>query len=130
MNIEVSFMKKYFSNISLSILFLFIATLLFSLILAILSHTNVISLDTTQIIIMIMSFIVFFTFGLIFGRKVQKKGLLNGLVLVLLYGLTLLVYYLLENKEWTLNTTIVNGCRALLILIGSVIGVNTKKKLE
>lgn len=123
-------MKKYFSNISLSILFLFIATLLFSLILAILSHTNVISLDTTQIIIMIMSFIVFFTFGLIFGRKVQKKGLLNGLVLVLLYGLTLLVYYLLENKEWTLNTTIVNGCRALLILIGSVIGVNTKKKLE
>lgn len=123
-------MKKYFANLSLSILFLFIATLIFSLILSILSYNNVITLELSQTITMVLSFIAFFIFGLLFGRKVQKKGLLNGLVLVLIYGLSLLVYYLLERKPWTLNTTIINAARALLIVTGSVIGVNMKHKSE
>ena len=123
-------MKKYLSNISVSILFLFIATLVLSLVLTILSYNNVISMDACKITTMILSFIIFFTFGILFGRKVQKKGLFNGLVLVVIYGLFLLVYYLLEGKEWTSYSTVVNASRALLILTGSIIGVNTKKKLE
>ncbi len=76
---------------------------------------------------MIASFIIFFLFGLIFGKKTKTKGLINGLVLALIYGLFLLVYYLLESKEWTVHTTIVNIARALLIVSGSVIGVNLNK---
>ena len=76
---------------------------------------------------MIVSFIVFFLFGLIYGKKSKTKGLVNGLVLALIYGLFLLVYYLLEGKEWTTHTTIVNIARALLIVSGSVIGVNLNK---
>lgn len=123
-------MKKYFTNISVSILLLFILSLVFALIFTLLSHNGVISTSLNETLIMITSFITFFLFGLLFGKKSQKKGLLNGIVLAGIYGLVLLMYYLLENKTWDLNTTIINISRILLIVIGSVIGVNLNKKLE
>lgn len=123
-------MKKYFTNISVSILLLFILSLVFALIFTLLSHNGVISTSLNETLIMITSFITFFLFGLLFGKKSQKKGLLNGIVLAGIYGLVLLMYYLLENKTWDLNTAIINISRMLLIVIGSVIGVNLNKKLE
>ena len=120
-------MKKYFTNISVSIISLFIATLVFSLILTILSYNGVLSQKLTNILIMVISFILFLGVGFLYGRKTKKKGLLHGIVLSLIYILFLLVYYVIGSKSWTFTSTIVNTTRILLLITGSILGVNTCK---
>lgn len=76
---------------------------------------------TLQIIISILSLILFLIASVIFGKKIKSKGLINGMLLSILY----LFFVLIFNKETTsfLSITLI-GAKMLTIIIGTMMGVN------
>lgn len=121
-------MRKYVSNFSLSILLFFIFVITSSLVLALLSYNKIISFDISKLVAAILSVVICFIVGIFFGKKCKKRGLLNGVLLASIFAVFLLLYYGLDNRPWELSNTLVNGARVLMIIFGTVIGVNMSKR--
>ena len=116
-------MKNKLINFSITTLIIFILSLVFSFIITLLSSFSLINIKTNDILIIIISMILFFLFGLIFGIKEKKRGLLNGLILVLLY-LGFMFSFKLLNPTFTYSSIYITLARCSLLILGSVIGVN------
>ena len=116
-------MKNKLINFSITTLIIFILGLISSLIISLLFSFSLINSKTNDIIMICISMVLFFLFGLIFGFKEKKRGLLNGLLLTILYILFLFTFKLL-NPSFTYSSIYITLSRCSLIILGSVVGVN------
>lgn len=120
-------MKQKLTNISLTFLTIIILGVVFSLIVSLLSTLKVISIQVNDNLLLGLSLGLFFMLGLIFGLIEKKKGLLNGLLLTMIY--LILIYTLnLINKEYEISSIYIILSRCLLIVVGCILGVNIKSK--
>ena len=78
-------MKTTIKSYTISLLFILLSTLIFSLVLTILNQNNLLSVTTSNITSTILSLSLFFIASVILGFKMKKKGLLNGIILSLIY---------------------------------------------
>lgn len=120
-------MKQKLTNISLTFLTIIILGVVFSLIVSLLSTLKVISIQVNDNLLLGLSLGLFFMLGLIFGLIEKKKGLLNGLLLTMIY--LILIYTLnLINKEYEISSIYIILSRCLLIVVGCILGVNIKSR--
>lgn len=85
-------------------------------------------MSITNIINMILFVIMYFLIGIKIGKKTQSKGYINGLK----YGFALLLLTYLISLFYTTTFTLFRILYYLVLLsscvIGSVIGINKKRK--
>ena len=118
-------MKKTFFNFSISLFSTIILGIVCSLVLAILKNNNSISNNVATFCINFLSIIIFFVLGFMFSFMQKKKGLLNGLILIVLY---LIIYFICKSFIETNTPIYLTISRNLAILLGSVFGVNISSK--
>ena len=116
-------MKRKFTNISLSFIFVIILGVILTLTISLLSSFHVISINVNDNLLLALSLALFFLLGLIFGLVEKKKGLLNGLLLTLIY-LVIVYSYKLIDKDFQFSSVYIIVSRCLLIVFGCIIGVN------
>lgn len=116
-------MKRKFTNISLSFIFVIILGVILTLTISLLSSFHVISINVNDNLLLALSLALFFLLGLIFGLVEKKKGLLNGLLLTLIY-LVIVYSYKLIDKDFQFSSVYIIVRRCLLIVVGCIIGVN------
>ena len=120
-------MNKILKGLLFSFVALIVLSLLFSVILASINFPSTSKIP--EIVSLIVSFILFFLVGAIYGMINKKQGLGRGLLLCLVYVLIICIYYLFIDKS-NISSLIylkVAG-RVLLLVIGSIIGVNIADK--
>lgn len=116
-------MKTSIKSYSLTLIFLLLSTFIFSLVLTILKQNDLISLNSSKIITNILSLSLFFIGGLILGLKQKNKGLLNGIILAIMY----VSICLIMNISFKGIAVVKFISKILLIILGTIIGVNLKK---
>lgn len=116
-------MKRKFTNISLSFIFVIILGVILTLTISLLSSFHVISINVNDNLLLALSLALFFLLGLIFGLVEKKRGLLNGLLLTLIY-LVIVYSYKLIDKDFQFSSVYIIVSRCLLIVVGCIIGVN------
>ena len=116
-------MKRKFTNISLSFIFVIILGVILTLTISLLSSFHVISINVNDNLLLALSLALFFLLGLIFGLVEKKKGLLNGLLLTLI-NLVIVYSYKLIDKDFQFSSVYIIVSRCLLIVVGCIIGVN------
>lgn len=122
-------MKQKLTNISLTFLTIIILGVVFSLIVSLLSTLKIISIQLNDNLLLGLSLGLFFMLGLIFGLIEKKKGLLNGLLLTMIY--LILIYTLnLINKDYKISSIYIILSRSLLIIVGCILGVNIKSRKQ
>lgn len=120
-------MKKFIISVCSSIFTLIILSFGFSMILSIFHYKNGFVLN--NIIIQLISILIFFISGLVFGLVNKKQGLIGSIVFVLVYLIFTLVFDLVtksNNKENYYFLYVIGKCIAYSI--GSVLSVNFKTK--
>ena len=120
-------MNKILKGFLFSFVALIVLSLLFSVILASINFPSTSKIP--EIVSLIVSFILFFLVGAIYGMINKKQGLGRGLLLCLVYVHINCIYYLFIDKS-NISSLIylkVAG-RVLLLVIGSIIGVNIADK--
>ena len=114
-------MSTYIIDIGL----LFIISVISALILTTLRITNQIDNDTYELVIMIVSSITFFIGGLFLGIKMEKRGLLNGVILALIYTTFALLFNFLGLEKGIELTKIFElALNNTLLIVGCLLGVN------
>ena len=104
-----------------SLLFILFSTFICSFILAILNQNKLISITTTNILTNIMSILLFFIASIILGMKIKKKGLINGIILSLIYiSLNLIIGFNFTNYISVIKFI----SKIFVIILGAIIGVN------
>lgn len=117
-------MKTTIKSYSFTLIFILLSTFIFSLILSILKQNDLISINTSNIITTILSISLFFVAALILGMKQKSKGLINGFILALLY----VCMCLISGITFTSISAIIKFIvKILLIMLGTIIGVNLQK---
>ena len=117
-------MKTTLKSYTLSLMFILVSTLIFSLILTILKQNNLLSLYSSNVISTILSFLLFFIGAIILGLKIKKKGLINVIFLSLIYvSINLIIGFDFDNIYSILKFV----SKILLIILGAIIGVNIRK---
>jgi len=117
-------MKTTLKSYSFTLIFILLTTFIFSLLLTILKQNDLININTSNIITNILSISLFFIASLILGMKQKSKGLINGIILAILYVCMCLIGGITFNK---ISVIIKFIGKILLILLGTIIGVNLKK---
>ena len=120
-------MNKILKGFLFSFVALIVLSLLFSVILASINFPSTSKIP--EIVSLIVSFILFFLVGAIYGMINKKQGMGRGLLLCRVYVLIICIYYLFIDKS-NISSLIylkVAG-RVLLLVIGSIIGVNIADK--
>jgi putative membrane protein (TIGR04086 family) len=116
-------MKNKLINLSITTIVVIILSIFLSFIVSLFSYFNIITIKTNDLIMIFLSFIIFFLYGLIIGYKIKKRGFLNGLLLVLFYlSLTFIIRF--TNKDVHLSSWYILLARCSLLILGSIIGVN------
>ncbi len=120
-------MKKKLLTFSMSIfVFLFIGIII-TLIFSFLDYKDIINPLTSNIIIGAISSLLYFIFALYTGFKSKKRGLLIGIALFLTY---FFISFIIKGlSTFTALSNLMNFIiRSLLLISGSVIGVNIANK--
>lgn len=117
----MDFFKKYISS-----LLIFLSSLI--IIPLFLTIFNLFKLQTNKIIIIIIGSILMFFMGFILGKKIQKNGYLNGLLLSVFSILILLILSLIFKYNLNINTLIYYVILVISTTFGSMIGINKKIK--
>ena len=119
---------SYLKNLSKSYLTFIISFFILTLLTTILYHLSIISNNIYKILELIVPIISLFISSFILGKKVEKKGWLEGLKLG---GITILLFLTLAsflyNEEFTLKLTIYYIILLLVSASGGMIGINHKK---
>ena len=114
-------MKKTLFNFSISLIITILLGIIISLILDILKNNNSLSNNAADICITSLSIVIFFILGFIFSLKQRKRGLLNGLILIVLY---LVVYFIINSFAEKTTPVYLTISRIVAIMLGSLFGVN------
>lgn len=121
-------MKKTLTSFSMSLFLFFIAGIAVCALISFLGYKEILSHDVSTAVIGGVSIGLFFAFGLFNGWKVKKRGLLLGIALAGTYFLIAALIRVLGNQGWPLMSTLLIVGRALMLIIGSIIGVNLAAK--
>lgn len=114
-------MSKILRATLISMLLLFVMSIGVSFALATLRQRT----QLIEIVTLIISFILFFGCGLVYGLINKKQGLSRALLLSLVYILIISMYYLFINNNPQPSITYLKVIgRVLLLITGSIIGVN------
>ena len=117
-------MKTTLKSYAVSLIFIFISTFIFSLILTVLKQNNLISLTASNVTSGVLSLVLFFIAALLLGLKTKKKGLINGIILSIIY----ISINLIIGFDFTNIVSIIKFIsKILLIILGTIIGVNLRK---
>lgn len=120
-------MRKTILNFSITTLFLLISTFVISLVLSLLHYYNVINSNLYNILINIISIVIFLGSGVFLGYKSENKGMLKGLVYGLMYLLiTFLVHFAIIKDTLDFQSVLNILIKFFILPIGSIIGVNLK----
>lgn len=120
-------MNKILKSLLFSVGVLLILSFLFSAIASLISLKG--NVKIPEIIGMLVSFLIFFFVGIMFGYVNKKQGLSRGLLFCLVYILFVAIYYLfIFNGKTPGNVYLICSGRCILILLGSIIGVNKADK--
>ena len=87
---------------------------------------NLFKLNTNKIIIIIVGSILMFIMGLILGKKVEKNGYLNGILLSTITIIILLLLSLIFRFKLNINTLIYYTILIISTVFGSMLGINKK----
>ena len=117
-------MKTTIKSYSITLIFILLSTFIFSLFLSILKQNDLISINVSNVITNVLSLSLFFIATVILGIKQKSKGLINGLMLAILYVCMCLIGGISFNS---VSVTIKFISKILLILLGTIIGLNLKK---
>ena len=117
-------MKTTLKSYSFTLIFILLTTFIFSLVLTILKQNDLISLNVSNIVTNILSLSLFFIGALLLGTKQKSKGLINGLILALLYICICLISGITFDSVGVVIKFI---AKILLIMLGAIVGVNLKK---
>ena len=112
-------MKNKLINFSISTIIVFISGLIVTLIISLLSNFNIINIKTNDILMICLSLILY-------GFKEKKRGLINGLLLSLLY-IAFLFFLKKLNPTFEYSSIYITIARVSLIVLGSVVGVNINR---
>ena len=113
-------MKNKIINLSITTIIIFILGIILTLITSLLTNFNIINSKTNDLILI-------FVYGFIFGLKEKKRGLLNGLLLSLLY-LIISYTFKLINPSLNYSSIYILIGRISLLILGNVIGVNISRE--
>jgi len=117
-------MKTTLKSYTLSLIFILFSTFIFSLILTILKQNDLISLTTSNVTSTILSLLLFFIGALLLGLKIKKKGLINGVILSIIYvSINLIIGFNFTNTISIIKFI----SKIILIILGTIIGVNLSK---
>lgn len=114
-------MKKTILHLSISIISSLLLAIIISFILAILKVNNIVNSSSVEIILNILTVIIFFLMGFIFSLMQKKRGLLNALFIVLIYLFLFFITQTLSPKNINYLTMIF---RIIAVIFGSIFGVN------
>ena len=89
---------------------------------------NLFKLYTNRIMIIIIGSILMFTIGLILGKKVEKNGYLNGILLSVITIFLLLIISIIFRFKLNINTLIYYLILVISTVLGSMLGINKKAK--
>lgn len=117
-------MMKTIKSYAFSLFFLFVSTLFFSFILAFFSQNNLITITFNDVFSTILSVLLFFITAVILGKKIKRKGLINGIFLSLIYVSINLIIGFNFNSVYSILKFI---GKIFLIIVGTIIGVNLSK---
>ena len=120
-------MKNKIINLSITTIIIFILGIILTLITSLLTNFNIINSKTNDLILIFISLILFFVYGFIFGLKEKKRGILNGLLLSLLY-LIISYTFKLINPSLNYSSIYILIGRISLLILGNVIGVNISRE--
>ena len=120
-------MKNSLLNFSVSLLVSFIIGILITLIVVTLKLTTNMDATLFSILQNALSFIPFFILGFLYSYKNKKRGILNGLLCIFFYVLTVIIFNLFKVETSPIYIIII---RCILMLLSSIIGVNVAFKID
>ena len=118
-------MKKTFLNLSISIISCILFSIIIAFILTLLRINNVLNSNSVDVIINVITVIMFFLMGLLFSLLQKKRGLLNALLIIAVYLFIFFITQTLFPKNINYLTL---SFRILAIIFGSIFGVNLISK--
>lgn len=118
-------MKKTFLNLSISIISCILFSIIIAFILTLLKINNVLNSNSVDVIINVITVIMFFLMGLLFSLLQKKRGLLNALLIIAVYLFIFFITQTLFPKNINYLTL---SFRILAIIFGSIFGVNLISK--
>ncbi len=89
---------------------------------------NLLKINTSRVMIIIVGSILMLIIGFITGRSSNSKGYLNGLLISLISILILLIISLIFRVTLNLNSLMYYIILIFSTVLGSMIGINKKKK--
>ncbi len=120
-------MKQKFINISLTFISIIILGVILAITISTLNSFNIISLTVNDNLLLALSLVLFLLLGFVYGLVEKKRGMLNGILLSIIY--LIIVYGIkLINKDYQISSVYIVMTRCLLIIVGCVIGVNIRLK--
>lgn len=117
----MNFLKKFIKS-----LLIFLSSII--IIPIFLTIFNLFKLQTNKIIVIIIGSILMFVVGLVLGKKTEKNGYLNGLLLSIFSIIILLLLSLIFKYSLNINTLIYYVILVISTVFGSMIGINKKIK--
>ena len=120
-------LSNYFKYIKAG-LYILIPLLLGNLILSILYYNNIISNSLNSYIPLGILLISLLLSGIYLGNKVDQKGYLEGLKLGLGTIIIFIIFSLIFKQKLGINSFIYYIIILTISIIGSIIGINKKKK--
>lgn len=117
----MNFLKKFIKS-----LLIFLSSII--IIPIFLTISNLFKLQTNKIIVIIIGSILMFVVGLVLGKKTEKNGYLNGLLLSIFSIIILLLLSLIFKYSLNINTLIYYVILVISTVFGSMIGINKKIK--
>lgn len=117
----MNFFYKYIKSFILFLLYI----ILFPIFLTIM---NLVKINTNKIIIIISGSIFMFIIGLLLGKKTNKNGYLNGLLLSTISVFFIFISSLIFKYSLNINSLIYYLVLIISTIFGSIIGVNKKIK--
>lgn len=89
---------------------------------------NLMKLNTSKLIIIIIGAILMFIIGIITGRNTNSKGFLKGLLVSVISILILVILSLIFRTPLNINSLIYYIILVISTVFGSIIGINKKNK--
>lgn len=118
-----------FKSVLKALIFSVAATVLFLLVLGVVSYFSSLSEGTLSVIIFVLTMMCLLLGGLFAAKGAGQKGLLHGAAVGVGYALLLFVCSLIENKGFEFSMHLLSlglGCIGAAAL-GGIFGVNGKK---
>lgn len=119
---------NYFKNLGLSFIFVIISFLVLTLLMTLFSYFNILKDGGVAICKIIIPILSLFIGGFLLGKKVSKKGWLEGIKIGLLCLIFMIIFnYLAYSFTFDVKNLLYYSILMISSIFGSMIGINFKK---